>query len=433
MAGIALGGERDHPAGSGPTGEPSCTVRGMTTTTAPGGTTTIKPARSGISPWRAFPAKPEDWFDPGEIAKAKRYLKPIRAVGMIQKTAVLALDLWIIGFHLMPKMFDWLNITNWVLQVIAVVIATDLISTAANTGFSWWRTMIYDKRWEFSTTTAGTFFADMGKNTLLSWTIGALLIIPLWAVIRSTDLWWLFGWLLFSFLIVGLGLLAPKIIMPLFNKFTPLADEELHEDLLRVARHVGADVRQVEVADASKRDNRDNAYVAGAGKVRKLVLFDTILDRPREQIRWVCAHELGHWKLRHIVRQIPVVLALLFVNFVVLSLVVESEWALDFAGVDSLGDPGAIPLFMLLFGLPSMVTGLGDSYMSRVAERQADLFGLEAVPDPAAAMASLRNVYTDNLADLAPSLWKRLNHSHPPVSERLAMIREWERRATASA
>ena len=397
------------------------------TATATGGTT-IKPNRSGISPWRAYPAKPEDWFDPEEIAKAKRYLKPLRTVGVIQKVIVYAVDLWVIGFHLMPKMFDWLNITNWVLQVVAVVIATDFISTVVNFGFSWWRTMVYDKKWEFSTTTVGTFFADLLKGTLLGWVIGFLLTIPLWWVIRSTDLWWIYGWILISVLAVGIGLLAPKLIFPLFNKYTPLEDEELHNDLLSVAKHVGADVRKVEVEDASKRDNRDNAYVAGAGKVRKLVLFDTILDRPKEQIRWVCAHELGHWKLRHIVRQVPVAVVMLFVNFAIMKLVLESDWALDFAGVDSLGDPGAIPLFFFVFGLPGLVTGLASSYMSRAAEREADLFGLEAVPEPAAASASLRNLHTDNLADLAPSLWKRLNHSHPPIAERLAMIQEWERR-----
>lgn len=401
-------------------------------TVADAGRTTVEPGRSGISPWRAYPAKPEDWFDPDEIAKAKRYLKPIRTVGVVQKALVYAVDLWVIGFHLMPKLFDRLNITGWVLQVVAVVIATDLISTAVNVGFSWWRTMVYDKRWEFSTTTVGTFFADLLKGTLLGWAIGSLLLVPLWWVIRSTDLWWLYGWVLLSVLIVGLGLLAPKIIFPIFNKYTPLADEELHDDLLRVAKHVGADVRKVEVEDASKRDNRDNAYVAGAGKVRKLVLFDTMLDRPREQIRWVCAHELGHWKLRHILRQVPVLVATLFVNFVVMKLVLESDWALDFAGVDTIGDPGAIPLFMLVFGLPSLATGLLSSYLSRACEREADLFGLEAVPEPDAAMASLRNLHVDNLADLAPSLWKRLNHSHPPVAERLALIAEWERRRAAA-
>ncbi|HVE93409.1 MAG TPA: M48 family metallopeptidase [Acidimicrobiales bacterium] len=412
----------------------------MTTITAPGGTT-IKPSRSGISPWRAFPAKPEDWFDPDEIAKAKRYLKPIRAVSVAQKTLVFLVDLWIVGFHLMPKLFEALNITNWVFQVVAVIIATDLIGTALNFGFSWWRTMVYDKKWEFSTTTAGTFFSDLLKGTVLGWVIGSLLLIPLWAVVRATDLWWFYGWILISVLSVGIGLLAPKIIFPLFNKYTPLADEELHQDLLRVAKHVGADVRKVEVEDASKRDNRDNAYVAGAGKVRRLVLFDTILDRPREQIRWVCAHELGHWKLRHIVRMVPVAVAMLLVNFVFLKLVLESDWALRFAGVDGtgpfygggLGNPGAIPLFMLVFGLPGLLTNLVTSYVSRAAEREADLFGLEAVPEPEAASASLRNLHTDNLADLAPSLWKRLNHSHPPVAERLALIREWERRSNASA
>src|SRR5207244_2670239 len=103
---------------------------------------------------------------------------------------------------------------------------------------------------------------------------------------------------------------------------------------------------------------RDNAYVAGAGKVRKLVIFDTMLARPKEQIRWVCAHEIGHWKLHHIVRQVPTAIVLLFVNFAIVRSVVENAHVLKFAGVKSLGDPGAIPLFFFVFGLPGLATGL---------------------------------------------------------------------------
>ncbi len=400
--------------------------------TATGAVRQIQPTRAGISPWRAFPAKPEDWFDQAEIDKAKRYLKPLRVECLIKKTLNLAIDIAVIRSHLMPKLLDELGWNNWVLDLVAVIAAITVIGIATNIGFDWWESMVYDKKWEFSTMTPATFFADLAKGLPLGIVLNLVLLLPLWAVIRHTDSWWIVGWVVFSFFNVGLALLFPKFIAPIFNKFKPLENDDLHQDLLAVAHSVGADIEKVEVEDASKRDKRDNAYVAGAGKTRRVVLFDTILDRPKEQIRWVTAHEIGHWKLKHIMKRIPVILGLLLVNFAVMKVVLENDSVLKFAGVKSLGDPAAVPLFLIIFGVPMMVLGLVASYMSRAAEREADLFGLEAVPEPEAAMAMMRALHVDNLADLTPSWWKRINHSHPPVAERLAMMQEWERRQATS-
>jgi STE24 endopeptidase len=274
----------------------------------------------------------------------------------------------------------------------------------------------------------GTFFGDMGKQFGLGLVLNGAIFALLWLVIRQTDAWWIVGWAVFAFLQVGLALVAPRFIEPLFNKFTRIPDDELHADIVAVAHSVGADIEKVEMSDASKRDVRKNAYVAGAGKTRRMVVFDTMLEWPRQQVRWVCAHEIGHWRRKHIMRIIPIVLALLLVDFAVLKIILSSDRVLSFAGVKTLHDPAAVPLFLFLFSLPGLITGLAGAYMSRVHERDADLFGLEAVPDPESAMAAMRNLHTEALVDLAPSLWKRLNHSHPPVSERLAMINEWGRR-----
>lgn len=390
-----------------------------------GAVRTIEPARAGITPWRAFKADPTEWFDPEEIAKAKRYVKPLRRVGRIQRALTVLVDVVIIGTHAMPNMLDRLGFNNWVLDVFAVIAVTTVASLAIGVGFDWWQSMVYDKKWDFSTMTAKTFFADLAKGLTLGLVLNALLTMVIWTLIRGTELWWLWAWVAVSVIQVGFAIVYPRVIAPMFNKFTQLDDEALHAEILRVAHGVGADIEKVEIEDASKRDTRKNAYVGGAGKTRRMVLFDTMLEWPKEQIVWVCAHEIGHWRRKHILRFIPFVLALLFIDFAVLRLLLTSEWILDFAGVESLRDPGAIPLFYFVFALPGLVTGLASAYMSRVHERDADLFGLEAVPDPDSAMTAMRKLYTESLSDLTPSLWKRLNHSHPPVAERLAMISEW--------
>ena len=403
------------------------------TTTAAAPVRTIDPSASGISPWKAFKAKPEDWFDPEEIAKARRYLKPIKTVRIVQIALNLVIDIVVIRSHLFPKVLHNLDLHNWVLDLFVVLLGLMAIGIVENIGFEWWRAMVYDKKWEFSTMSAGTFFGDQVKMFLVNVIFTGILFTVLWAVIRATDLWWLLGWGAFALIQVGFVLVAPKIFLPLFNKFTQIADEDLHADIVSVAHSVGADIEKVETADASKRDVRKNAYVAGAGKTRRMVLFDTMLEWPRNEVRWVCAHEIGHWRLKHMLKRIPTILGLLLVDFIVLKLVFQSDRVLHFAGVNSLHDPGVLPLFLFLFSLPGLVTGLVASYFSRVHEREADLFGLEAVPDPQAAHAAMRKLHTESLADLTPSLWKRLNHDHPEVCERLAMIAEWERRHAASA
>lgn len=390
---------------------------------------TIDPARSGISPWRAFKTDPRQWFGEDEIAKAKRYTKPLKIARVMQVTLTLVIDVAIIASKAIPNLLDDLGWNNWVLEVLVVMAVLTAVGLVESVGFDWWQSMVYDKRWDFSTMSVGTFFGDLAKNLVIGAILNGLVFVLLWWIIRSTQLWWIVGWAALAVLQVGFALLAPRIILPLFNKFTRIEDEDLHADIISVAHSVGADIDKVEVSDASKRDVRKNAFVAGAGKTRRMVLFDTMLEWPRAEVRWVCAHEIGHWRRKHIMRIIPIILALLFVDFAVLKLIVENKSVLDFAGVDSVGDPGAIPMFFFLFAIPGLVTGLVGSYFQRVHERDADLFGLEAVPDAESAHAAMRKLYTESLSDLAPSLWRRLNHSHPPVAERLAMIAEWDRRS----
>jgi STE24 endopeptidase len=344
---------------------------------------------------------------------------------MVEKVLSLLVLLAVTGFHLAPNLLDALNIDNWVGRAMVTAILLDLVGLYG-LAFDAWRELSYDKRWEFSTQTTKGFVSDALKTFAIGLVLNPILYIPLWAVIRSTDLWWLWGWGIVALFAVGFGLIIqPMVIMPLFNKFTKLDNEEMHDELVSLAQGIGADLSEIQVSDASKRTRRDNAFVTGAGKARRLVLFDTLLARPHDQVRSVAAHEIGHWKLKHVTRLVPIGLVALLVNFAFLKVILEADWALRFAGVKSLGDPAAIPLFSLVFPITGIVTSLVQSYFSRACEREADLFALEVTEDPAAAAEVERALHVDNLADLAPSLWKRLNHSHPPVAERLAMIEAW--------
>lgn len=394
------------------------------------GRAALPPATSGITPWKAFPADPADWFSPEEIDKAKRYTGPLRRVALAGKLVGLAAEVAFVLAHGGPRILDALDLGNGVLELVVLILVLAVIGTIVGVPFQAWQELRHDKEWGFSTQTTGGFVADLFKGLALGTVMNAVLFIPLWAVLSAQpDTWWVWGWLITAVFAVGLGLLYPVLIAPIFNKFTPLEDQELRTALLERATQAEADISEVLVSDASKRSRKENAYVAGMGSTRQVVLFDTLLKRPAHVVDAIVAHEIGHWKRRHLVRTVPLMTVLLFVNYLVLYAVLQSDTILDLAGVDHLADPAAFPLFALVFPLPSILITLVMSWLSRAHERDADLFALELTREPAHFVEAMRGLHTDNLADLTPSLWKRLTMSHPPAAERMAMGTAWGRAA----
>lgn len=292
-----------------------------------------------------------------------------------------------------------------------------------------WVDLVYDRRWQLSTQTGAGLALDHLKSLVLMAVVNLLLFVPLYAVIRATDWWWLAGWLLVVVFTVGLGALYPVLIAPLFNRFSLLPAGELDDRIQRVARVAGVAVSGVYVADASRRSRRDNAYVAGLGRTRRIVLFDTLLEEPVEVVEQVVAHEIGHWQRRHLQLQVVVASALMLVAFVGLRLASEWTWLLDQAGVDSdagIGDPASLPLVLLLGQIGLVSVGAIGAWVSRAFERQADLAALELLGAPDRLIAMHRQLHVKNLADLDPGWWRRLMATHPPAAERMAFAAAWD-------
>lgn len=382
-------------------------------------------AAPAISPWRRFPADPAEWFSAEELERSRAYQRPIRTWTIASGTLRAALSLALIGLHVPPAILDAVG-GPWPARMVVMAALLSLYDTATSLPLDAWRQLHYDREWGFSTTTTRTFVIDQLRNVAVSTALLSVLLVPLWAVIRARDTWWILVWAVLVGFSVLLAFLLPAVILPVFNKFTPLADAELRARLLEVAAACGADISEIEVEDASRRTRRDNAFVAGLGRTRKVVVFDTMLERPPEQIVSVVAHEIGHWKLRHILRTLPAGAFVQLVDLAVLQAVVGAPAVLDFAGVATVGDPAAVPVFLLGFGAIGRVTRLATAYLSRAHERQADLYALQITADPDTFVAAMRDLHTDNLAELDPSRWKRLNHTHPAAAERMAMGRAWE-------
>ena len=389
------------------------------------------PPRGLPSLWWRVPNAPDDWFSADELDRARRYRKPVGRARILRMAISAVALLVIVIAEVAPKLVDALDITNWVLQLVVIVLFLELVSTVIATPFDAWLELRHDREWELSTQTERGFAGDLAKGLVLGLIVNVVLLLPLFAVIRTTPTWWLWGWLVMVTFTIGLGFLYPVVIAPIFNTFTPLEDEDMNGRIDRIADLAGVQISGTYVADESKRSRRDNAYVAGLGATRRVVLFDTLLEHPPEVVEQVVAHEIGHWRLKHLRKQLPVIALLLLALFAGLKAFSEWTWIFEQAGVVTTGDipfvgqPTALPLLVLAAQIGFGLLGLLTAWVSRAFERQADIEALDLLEQPQTMLDMQRGLHTKNLADLEPGLVKRLQASHPPAAERMALTSAW--------
>jgi STE24 endopeptidase len=392
----------------------------------------VSPTTPGLpSLWRRVPNRPDDWFSADELDRARRYQKPVARARLVRLALSTAALLVIVFADVAPRLVDALDVSGWVLQLLVVMVLLELVGVVIGTPFDAWLELRHDREWELSTQTEKGFVVDLVKGTILGLVVNTILLLPLVAVIRATPTWWLWGWLVMVTFSIGLGFLYPIFIAPIFNTFTKLEDEDMAGRVDRIADIAGVQISGTYVADESKRSRRDNAYVAGLGATRRVVLFDTLLEHPPEVVEQVVAHEIGHWRLKHLRRQLPVIALLLLGLFAGLKAFAGWEWIFEQAGVGPDGDvpaigvPTALPLVVLATQVGFGLLGLLTAWVSRAFERQADVEALDLLQQPDTMLAMQRGLHTKNLADLEPNLLKRLQASHPPAAERMALTSAW--------
>ncbi len=375
--------------------------------------------------YRRIDADPADWFSADEVRKAKEYQRPLTILRIANGLASLGLVIAVISTHAAPRLADAVGADGWVLRLFVVLVGLLVVDQLLDIPFDVWREFSHEEKWGFSTQTPSRYVADLIKNVVLSVVIFAVLMLPLWALIRSTELWWVAGWLVFLLFSVVLGFLGPILIMPLFNKFQPLANAELADNLRELARSAGVQISDVQVMDASKRTRKDNAFFAGLGKTRRVVLFDNILEHPVQAVRTIVAHELGHWRRRHILQGLALGTVLSFGLFGLMRVVTTWDTALDWAGVSSVADPASLPLVLIVLVGGQMVLSYVRAWQSRALEREADIEALRLTGDGPGFQDMMRSLMTRNLAELAPSRLAYLRLDHPPPAERLQLAEVW--------
>ncbi len=293
--------------------------------------------------------------------------------------------------------------------------------------FTWYAQFKIEERFGFNTTTMRTWILDRLKGFLLALVLGYPLLALVLKLIGWTGAnWWLWAAAVVIALQLLLLLIAPAVIMPLFNKFTALPEGTLRERLFALAQRTGFPTRSIDVMDGSKRSRHSNAFFTGFGRFRKIVLFDTLIAKLSEpELESVLAHEIGHYKKRHLLRFLAVSIAGVLVAFATIAWLARQEWfyrAFGFAHQEGYAAANVVPamlLFALLAGTVSFWVSPFIHIWSRRFEYEADAFAHTTMGEAESLIQALRKLSEKNLSNLTPHpLYSGFYYSHPTLLER---------------
>ncbi|WP_229073811.1 M48 family metallopeptidase [Actinoplanes sp. DH11] len=389
-------------------------------------------------PWHRAPAPRADQLDalrqlPAEqVARARAFhaeLRPGRYTAMaIGLVAALVLGLTPLGASLVelagrPFGDHWL--ARAVLGGLLVVVVTEVLTLPIAI---WRHTVVV--RYGISTQSWGGWGVDLLKSYGVGLVLGGAVLAGFFTVTHfAPRWWWAFGAAGVAGLVVLLSFVLPVLVEPIFNRFTPMPPGPLRTELLALAERDGVPVKDVLVADASRRTRAVNAYVSGLGPTRRIVVYDTMLtEATPDEVVSVAAHELGHAKDNDVLT--GTVTGALGAAAAVIALYLLGSWGalLRLAGVDSIAEPRAIGLLLAVTTVAGLVAGPAQAFVSRRVEARADTHALDLTGDPATFEAMQRRLGTVNLSDPDPPHWEHaMFASHPSTVQRMAAARAYAR------
>ncbi len=375
------------------------------------------------------PGELEGRIDPEQLAKIAAYTRDRARFGML-RTAV---DGGLYALFLFGGPLGWYDrfiaglSGSFVLGGTCFFLGLVAVRALWELPFSYYGTFVIEARHGFNRMSRGLFFGDWVKSTLLSLLFaGGFAALALWLVAATPGSWWLWVWLGFVSVSVLLTFAAPYLIEPLFYKMEPLTAGELAAGVEQLAERAGVRVKRVLTMDASRRSAHSNAYFTGLGRVKRVVLFDTLLKQMTEgEILAVLAHELGHWKKHHVLVRFGVSFTVSLGVLFVAHRLVGSAFVPALTGLETASFAARA---LVLSALGSVVafplTPLGAAW-SRRDERQADRFAVELSGRARELADALAKLARENLSNLHPHPWyAKFYYSHPPVTERIRNLRE---------
>jgi STE24 endopeptidase len=374
-----------------------------------------------------LPQEFSDVYDTDKYARSQEYLKVNTRFGFITAS----FDLFILlifwfggGFGVLDTFvrgFGQSNIITGLLFIGILLLLKLLISLP----FSLYATFVIEEKFGFNRTTPGLFFKDLVKSVVLSLVLGGFfLCVILWFFESFGPLAWILCWMAGGLFIMAIQYIVPTWIMPLFNKFTPLEPGPLKEAIFNYARSIDFSLSHIFVMDGSKRSGKSNAFFTGFGKNKRIVLFDTLIKQQSvEELVAVIAHEMGHFKKKHIIRRLVVSILQMGVIFFLVSLFISHEGLFHAFFVDRVSIYAGLIFFGMLYSPIDLFLSLVMQVSSRRDEYEADRFAAMTTGSPHHLVSALKKLSANNLANLTPHpFYVFLNYSHPPILERIRAL-----------
>jgi STE24 endopeptidase len=309
-------------------------------------------------------------------------------------------------------------------QGMATIVAVMLFSSLLEVPFNLYRTFVIEERFGFNKMTPALYLKDALKGLLVGSALGLpLLFGVLWLMERMGEYWWLYVWLVWMGFNLLILFIYPTFIAPLFNKFTPMQDAAMKARIEALLQKCGFATSGLFVMDGSKRSSHGNAYFTGFGKTKRIVFFDTLLERlSGTEIEAVLAHELGHFKHRHVMKRIVTTFAMSLGFLWLLGLLMQTSWFYEGLGVSTPSTALALLLFFMVLPVFSFLLSPLMSAYSRKHEFEADAYAAKQT-DAADLVSALVKLYQDNAATLTPDpLYSKFYDSHPPAAVRIANL-----------
>jgi STE24 endopeptidase len=375
----------------------------------------------------AQPAELAGLYDDQKYARSQSYTRANTRLGMIESAVslIIFLGFWLVGgFHYLDQ---WVR--NWtsgeLVAGLAYLFLLGMASYLIRLPFSVIDTFWIEERFGFNRTQVSTFILDQLKVMALGITIGG----PLLAAILSFFMrfpqhgWWIV-WATLTIFSLGMSYLAPRWILPLFNRYQPLEEGDLKLRIDQLAARCNFPLKEIWVMDGSRRTAKSNAFFTGFGKNKRIALFDTLIhNHTSDELVAVLAHEIGHYKKRHVHQQIVLGIIQTGLMCFLLGATMNNRELLAAFGIQQVSVYASLTCFSILFRPISRLIGVGMSMLSRKNEYEADRFAASVVGTPQPMIAALRKLAQDNLVNLTPHpFYVFMHHSHPPMRERIVSL-----------
>lgn len=376
-----------------------------------------------------LPREFEGVYDSEKYGKSQEYTRVRTHFGFITSTFGLAVVLifWFSGgFNYLDQVvrgWEAGGIWTGLLYIGILVFARALLSLP----FNIYSTFVIEERFGFNKTTLKTFVLDLIKGTALGIVIGGAVLAGVLAFFEYAGNYaWLYCWIATILFSLFMQFIAPTWIMPLFNKFTPLEEGELRSAILSYADSVNFPLKNVFVMDGSKRSTKSNAFFTGFGKNKRIALFDTLIEKHSvKELVAVLAHEIGHYKKKHIWQGTLISVVHTGIVFYLLSIFLSHRGLFEAFYMENMSVYAGLIFFGMLYSPIEMILSIFMQIFSRKNEYEADRFAVETTGEQEDMISALKKLSAHNLSNLTPHpVYVFLNYSHPPVLERIRVIRQ---------